>query len=170
MTNTPDKVPDRTALILECGRFLEARKAEYLRELRSVDEAAAGETKSSAGDKYETAREMMAQARALLSRNLAETESGLDTLARMAAAPLRPIIGFGSLVQTNQGWHLLGAGLGEKGNRRHSRPDDFAGQPPGRRLERQIGRRPLCLARRGSRHPARSRSLVPVPSFPLPIG
>ena len=32
----------------------------------------------------------------------------------MAAAPLRPIIGFGSLVQTNQGWHLMGAGLGER--------------------------------------------------------
>jgi transcription elongation GreA/GreB family factor len=79
-----------------------------------VDEAAAGETKSSAGDKYETAREMMAQARNLLGRNLAETESGLDTLARMAAAPLRPVIGFGSLVETDQGWHLLGASLGER--------------------------------------------------------
>lgn len=107
-------IPDRTALILQCGRFLEARKSEYLRELRNVDEAAAGETKSSAGDKYETAREMMAQARNLLGRNLAETEAGLDTLARMAAAPLRPVIGFGSLVETDQGWHLLGASLGER--------------------------------------------------------
>jgi transcription elongation GreA/GreB family factor len=107
-------VPDRAALIRQCGSFLEARKAEYLRELRSVDEAAAGETKSSAGDKYETAREMMAQARNLLGRNLAEAESGLDTLSRMAAAPLRPVIGFGSLVETDQGWHLLGASLGEK--------------------------------------------------------
>ena len=114
MTNTPDKIPDRAALILQCGQFLEARKAGYLRELRSVDEAAAGETKSSAGDKYETAREMMAQARNLLGRNLAETEAGLDALARMAAAPLRPVIGFGSLGGTDQGWHLLGASLGEK--------------------------------------------------------
>jgi transcription elongation GreA/GreB family factor len=112
MSATP--IPDRAALILQCREFLEARKAEYLRELRSVDEAAAGETKSSAGDKYETAREMMAQARSLLSRNLAETESGLDTLARMTAAPLRPEIGFGSLVETDQGWHLLGASLGER--------------------------------------------------------
>ena len=46
MTHTPDRVPDRTALILECGRFLEARKAEYLRELRSVDEAAAGKPRA----------------------------------------------------------------------------------------------------------------------------
>src|SRR6188768_2532876 len=111
--DTPDGIPDRAALIRQCREFLEERKAEYLRELRNVDEAAAGETKSSAGDKYETAREMMAQARNLLGRNLAETEAGLDTLARMAAAPLRPIIGFGSLVETDQGWHLLGASLGE---------------------------------------------------------
>lgn len=114
MTDTPDRIPDRTALILQCRQFLDARKSGYLRELRSVDEAAAGETKSSAGDKYETAREMMAQARNLLSRNLAETEAGLDTLARMAAAPLRSAIGFGSLAETDQGWHLLGASLGEK--------------------------------------------------------
>ena len=114
MTTHQDKPPDRAALIRQCVEFLEARKAEYLRELRNVDEAAAGETKSSAGDKYETAREMMAQARNLLGRNLAETESGLDTLARMASAPLRPIIGFGSLVETDQGWHLLGASLGER--------------------------------------------------------
>ena len=112
MRATP--IPDRKALILQCRESLEARKSEYLRELRSVDEAAAGETKSSAGDKYETAREMMAQARNLLGRNLAETESGLDALARMAAAPLRPVIGFGSLVETDQGWHLLGASLGER--------------------------------------------------------
>lgn len=112
MSATP--IPDRAALVQQCGRFLEARKAEYLRELRSVDEAAAGETKSSAGDKYETAREMMAQARNLLGRNLAETEAGLDTLTRMSTAPLRPVIGFGSLVETDQGWHLLGASLGEK--------------------------------------------------------
>jgi transcription elongation GreA/GreB family factor len=38
----------------------------------------------------------------------------LETLARMAGAPLRPVIGFGSLVETDQGWHLLGAGLGER--------------------------------------------------------
>lgn len=113
MTDTPDRIPDREALILQCRRFLEERRSGYLRELRSVDEAAAGETKSSAGDKYETAREMMAQARNLLSKNLAETETGLETLARMAIAPLRSAIGFGSLVETDQGWRLLGVSLGE---------------------------------------------------------
>jgi transcription elongation GreA/GreB family factor len=106
-------IPDRTALILRCKEQLTARQAEYRRELKNLDEAAAGETKSSAGDKYETAREMIAQSRNLISRNLAEAEAGLDALARMAAAPLRPVIGFGSLVETDSGWHMVGASLGE---------------------------------------------------------
>jgi transcription elongation GreA/GreB family factor len=106
-------IPDRLALIRQCRELLSARVAEYRRELRNLDEAAAGETKSSAGDKYETAREMIAQSRNLISRNLAEAEAGLDALTRMAAAPLRPVIGFGSLVETDGGWHLIGASLGE---------------------------------------------------------
>jgi transcription elongation GreA/GreB family factor len=106
-------IPDRLALILRCKEQLTARRAEYRRELMSLDEAAAGETKSSAGDKYETAREMIAQSRVLIARNLAEAEAGLDALARMAAAPLRPVIGFGSLVEIRAGWHLIGVGLGE---------------------------------------------------------
>lgn len=108
-------IPDRLALIRQCEEGLESRQAEYRRELRNLDEAASGETKSSAGDKYETAREMIAQSRNLIARNLAEAESGLDALARMAAAPLRPLIGFGSLVETGEGWHLIGASLGEVG-------------------------------------------------------
>jgi transcription elongation GreA/GreB family factor len=106
-------IPDRAALILRCREQLTARRAEYRRELENLDDAAAGETKSSAGDKYETAREMIAQSRNLIGRNLVEAEAGLDALARMAAAPLRPIIGFGSLVETDDGWHLIGASLGE---------------------------------------------------------
>ncbi len=106
-------IPDRQSLILQCRELLSGRKAEYLRELRNLDEAAAGETKSSAGDKYETGREMIAQARNLIARNLAEAEAGLETLGRMAAAPLGDRIGFGSLVETSLGWHLIGASLGE---------------------------------------------------------
>jgi transcription elongation GreA/GreB family factor len=92
---------------------LETRRAGYARELASLDEAAAGETKSSAGDKYEPAREMIAQSRRLIEGNLSETAAGLDALDRMAAAPPGPKAGFGSLVETSQGWYLMGASLGE---------------------------------------------------------
>ena len=92
---------------------LEAKRVAYARELASLDEAAARETKSSAGDKYETGREMIAQSRRLTEGNLAETEAGLEALTRMGAAPGGPRIGLGSLIGTSQGWFLLGASLGE---------------------------------------------------------
>ena len=106
-------LPDRTSILRHCRALLEARASEYTRELAGLDEAAAGETKSSAGDKYETAREMIAQSRGILERNLSEARAGLDALTRMSAAPQGPRILFGTLAETSQGWHLLGASLGE---------------------------------------------------------
>jgi transcription elongation GreA/GreB family factor len=104
--------PIRSILLSRLREGLETRRAAYVRELASLDEAAARETKSSAGDKYETAREMIAQSRRLIEGNLAEIAAGLAALERMAA-PGGPGIGFGSLVETSHGWYLLGASLGE---------------------------------------------------------
>ncbi len=105
--------PDRKTLLDQCRRTLEARRREYTGELASLDEAAAAETKSSAGDKYETAREMIAQSRNLISHNLSETVAHLEALDRMDAAPWRDRIGFGSLAETSLGWYLVGISLGE---------------------------------------------------------
>lgn len=106
-------IPDRKSILDLCKRTLGARKIEYAGELANLDQAAAAETKSSAGDKYETAREMIAQARNLIGHNLAETDAHLDAVERMAAAPLRDKVHFGSLVETSLGWFLVGAALGE---------------------------------------------------------
>lgn len=105
--------PQKPRALELCRKALLARQAEYRRELAGLDEAAARETKSSAGDKYETAREMIAQSRRLMEGNLVEVEAGLGALERMAAAPAQAGCGFGSLVETSQGWLLLGASLGE---------------------------------------------------------
>ena len=105
--------PDRKSVLAECRCFLEARRAAYVSELESLDAAAAEETKSSAGDKYETGREMIGQARSVVERNLAEAESSLGILERMASAPGRGAVGFGSLVRTGIGWYLVGVSMGE---------------------------------------------------------
>lgn len=105
--------PSRNALLSRLRGMLEQRRDGYVREIESLDEAAGGETKSSAGDKYETAREMIAQSRRLMEGNLAEAKAGLDALDRMAAAPAWEKAGFGSLVETSQGWYLLGISVGE---------------------------------------------------------
>jgi hypothetical protein len=117
---------DRSDLLALCRKDLQARKEGYLAELRSLDEAAAGETKSSAGDKYETGREMIAQSRSLIQRNLGEMLSQLEALERMSgtshaageaveAAPADSPdrIGFGTLVETGSGWVLVGISLGD---------------------------------------------------------
>lgn len=81
--------------------------------MQNLDEAAKAETKSSAGDKYETAREMLAQARNLIEARLSETSALREILERMAAANPGERIGFGSLAETSQGYYLVGAGLGD---------------------------------------------------------
>ncbi len=121
--NSRDKISRRETLAA-CRALLTARQAEYIREIASLDQATAGETKSSAGDKYETAREMLAQSRNILARNLADTESGLKILERLEQALVgdadgsgnpsaNSCAGFGSLLETDHGLYLLGLGLGE---------------------------------------------------------
>lgn len=106
-------IPHRFALVARLRAGLEERRAGYAAEIAALDEAAARETKSSAGDKYETGREMIAQSRRLMEANLAEAEAGLEALGRMASAPAGDRVGFGSLAETSQGWFLFGASLGE---------------------------------------------------------
>jgi transcription elongation GreA/GreB family factor len=105
--------PDKSRALAQCRMSLLARQADYRRELASLDEASARETKSSAGDKYETSREMIAQSRRLMEGNLAEVDAALATLDRMAGAPAQAGFGFGSLAETSQGWLLAGASLGD---------------------------------------------------------
>lgn len=109
----PNMQPDKSRALAQCRASLLARQAGYRRELASLDEANARETKSSAGDKYETARERIAQSRRLTEVGLAETDSALAALERMSAAPAQPRCGLGSLLETSQGWLLVGASLGE---------------------------------------------------------
>ena len=105
--------PDKSRALALCRAAILARQADCRRELAELDEAAARETKSSAGDKYETAREMIAQSRRLMEGNLAEAEAALAALDRMDTAPPQARCGLGSLVETSGGWLLVGASLGE---------------------------------------------------------
>lgn len=88
--------------------FLQERLASATHELATLDEAAANETKSSAGDKYETAREMFSQARDMQRRIREEAEAGLEWLGRQQGAPRRDHCGPGALVKTSDGWLLIG--------------------------------------------------------------
>lgn len=89
--------------------LLTHRLEEALRELSLLNEAAAAETKSSAGDKYETAREMIAQSRSLQEKGRSEAQAGLDWIERIQAVEPTGTIHAGTLVRSDLGWHLVGA-------------------------------------------------------------
>lgn len=96
--------------VLEAFRTLLAhRLQEALRELSLLDEAAAAETKSSAGDKYETAREMIAQSRSLQEKGRAEAQAGLEWIERILGNGPAATVHAGVLVHSELGWHLVGA-------------------------------------------------------------
>lgn len=95
-------------VLAEFRLALSARRDEALHELALLDEAAAAETKSSAGDKYETAREMIGQSRSLQERGRSEAQAGLDWLSALDAVRLRESVGAGALVKSDLGLHLLG--------------------------------------------------------------
>lgn len=100
--------PDFKRRVLDSFKtILEERCATAEHELAELDEAAANETKSSAGDKYETAREMFAQARDLQRRIRDEAEAGLAWIARQDPSVAHAVCGPGALVETSQGWFLL---------------------------------------------------------------
>lgn len=87
---------------------LRARCADAEKELAALAEAAGNETKSSAGDKYETAREMFSQARDMQRRILDEARIQLDWIGRQDPSVRRGSAGPGALLRTGDGWMLLG--------------------------------------------------------------
>lgn len=87
------------------------RNAEEL--ITDAREAAANETKSSAGDKYETGREMMQQEVDMNLRRVAEAKGQLQTLEQVD--PLKPTATVmpGSIVITNAGNYYIAISAGK---------------------------------------------------------
>ncbi len=81
-------------------------------EIESAREAQQNETKSSAGDKYETSREMMTQEIEKHAKSLADAEQQKNILLRVVAIKSSAQIELGSLVKTNQGNYFLAVGMG----------------------------------------------------------
>lgn len=81
-------------------------------QIDTAREAQAAETKSSAGDKYETTREMMTQELEQLTRQLSTV---LQSRAVLQQVPVQPhtVVQQGSLVTTDRGIFYLCAPIGK---------------------------------------------------------
>ena len=92
--------------------MLEQKITTVQQSIASIQEARNNETKSSAGDKYETGRAMMQaelDKQGLLLQQLLQQQA--DVLKIQKTKPSEEI-GFGSWVKTNQGNYLIAVGVG----------------------------------------------------------
>ena len=80
--------------------------------IASLESAGREETKSSAGDKFETSREMMKQEIERNQQLLQQAQEMKATIEKLSLSH-REAIGPGSLVQTDQGWLYLAIGIGK---------------------------------------------------------
>lgn len=107
MKSTKSQIQAKLRSILE--NTLEEARREYLLAKESRD----SDTKSSAGDKFETGREMMQREMDKLSALVDNTLNSIAKLDRLADLPASVIISEGSLVETDQETYFISIGYGK---------------------------------------------------------
>lgn len=96
-----------------CLEKLEANIQQLEKAIADIQDAANQETKSSAGDKYETGRAMMQQEKDKLNARLATNQNQLSKLRQLKPAQRKEQAENGSLVQTNEGLFYFAAAIGK---------------------------------------------------------
>lgn len=91
---------------------LYSQHAEIKQQLNDLSSSSAGEGKSSAGDKYETQREMIKQSQDILDQQLSRTQTMINQLEK---TPLQACVEVqeGALVKLPIGWIWIGVALGK---------------------------------------------------------
>lgn len=93
--------------------ILENTLEEARREYHLAKESRDSDTKSSAGDKFETGREMMQREMDKLSALVDNTLNSIAKLDRLADLPNSVVISEGSLVETDQETYFISIGYGK---------------------------------------------------------
>jgi transcription elongation GreA/GreB family factor len=107
MKSKKSKIHANLRSILE--KTLEEARREYVLAKESRD----SDTKSSAGDKFETGREMMQREMDKLSALVDNTLYSLNKLDRLANLPSSSVVAEGSLVETDQETYYISIGYGK---------------------------------------------------------
>ncbi|MFM7768307.1 MAG: GreA/GreB family elongation factor [Bacteroidota bacterium] len=95
------------------GMDLLAKRSEELRKaIDAIQQGANADTKSTAGDKHETARAMAQLDVEMLSKQLAKTNKSIEILKRIPTNNTSKTIQQGSVVETSMGTFYLSVGLG----------------------------------------------------------
>lgn len=107
------KISVKSQLFNEIKEQLDTKITSLQAEITSAKESRDADTKSSAGDKYETGREMM---QAEIDKNqaqLSKTQLLKNELLRLDPNKKQHIAEYGSLVTTTQGIFYIALGIGK---------------------------------------------------------
>jgi transcription elongation GreA/GreB family factor len=100
-------------IIIECKKHLDVKKASLLGSLEEINESLTSETKSSAGDKHETARSKMQFEQGKLNSQLAELNDLVNELEKINPQAIAETIFTGTVVETNNGTFFIAVPLGK---------------------------------------------------------
>jgi transcription elongation GreA/GreB family factor len=95
-----------------CQELLKHRIDNLIADEKSAKASAESDTKSSAGDKHETAREMVQQEREMIGRRISEAEKQMADLIKIIETDSSDVIQAGSLIYSTLGWMYLSISLG----------------------------------------------------------
>ena len=104
---------EKTLLHQRCIELLEEKVASLERTIRDTQRAAQAETKSSAGDKFETTREMMKQEMDKNGVQLSQAREMLSHLQQIDPDLKNDRISYGSLAHTNEGTYYFSVSFGK---------------------------------------------------------
>ncbi|MCI0921955.1 GreA/GreB family elongation factor [Sphingobacterium rhinopitheci] len=99
-------------IIDSCLASVTRRINEVEFAIKDADQALADDTKSSAGDKYETSREMVQQDITRYQKQLAIANTDRDVLQKIDPLKSNERIGLGSVVRTDAGLYFISISIG----------------------------------------------------------
>lgn len=108
-----DSAPLKQTLFDHCRQYVEQRIETAKTAMEAAQSAANEESKSSAGDKYETGRAMAQIERDRHAQQLAEARKLEQELARIDAGKIHSAVQPGSLVLTSQGNYFIAISAGK---------------------------------------------------------
>ena len=108
-----DPLAIKAALLAQLLQHLEQNIAETEQAIASAKESRDNESKSSAGDKYETGRAMMQIELENNGRQLEKSRLAKQELLQLDLLETHSVAGPGSLVYTNEGTYFISIGFGK---------------------------------------------------------
>jgi hypothetical protein len=104
---------NRDQVIEELKSLVNDRIAISKKAMDGIQEAINSESKSTAGDKHDTSRELLQQERNKAAQNLDQLIRIKSVFGKLDQVKDNSKVGFGSLMKTDLGWIFIGLPLGK---------------------------------------------------------